>query len=101
MTRKQQLAVAALMAANCVAAASAGIDAGSRIRSARSLKCTYQSSSGTWVRMGHPTVEPDPDNGTAMFDDINIAKATLETQDPGPCTMRPSASSRARLGDQS
>jgi hypothetical protein len=40
------------------------------------LRCKYQSTSGTWVRNGHRTIEEDPDNGSVTYDDIDFAKGT-------------------------
>jgi hypothetical protein len=55
---------------------SASEDPGARLRQARSLRCTSQSSVGTWVRNGHRTIEEDTDNGSATYDNINLAKGT-------------------------
>jgi len=67
---------AAVYAASIAAASGAEEDPAARLRHARSLRCTYQSSVGTWVRSGHRTVEEDKDNGVATYDNINLAKGT-------------------------
>lgn len=59
-----------------LSAASAPGDPAGRLRHARSLRCTYQSSVGTWVRSGHRTIEEDKDRGVATYDDIDITKGT-------------------------
>jgi len=51
-------------------------NAATRLRQARSLQCTYQSSEGTWVRSGHRTIEEDPDHGTAIYDNIDVTRGS-------------------------
>ena len=69
-----------LLASTCFASGAAvcapASDPVEALRHARSLRCTYQSSSGTWVRNGHRTIEADPDNGVATYDDIDLARGT-------------------------
>jgi hypothetical protein len=60
----------------CGAAASGADDPASRLRGARSLRCLFTSSVATWVRSGHRSVEQTNDKGTAVYDDINVAKGT-------------------------
>jgi hypothetical protein len=48
----------------------------SRLERARSLRCTFTSSVETWVRSGHRVIEQHKDKGTAVYDNIDIAKGT-------------------------
>jgi hypothetical protein len=57
-------------------AASGADDQASRLRDARSLRCTFTSSVDTLVRRGHRTIEQHDDKGAAVYDDINIDKGT-------------------------
>jgi hypothetical protein len=58
------------------ATASAADDPASRLRGARSLRCAFTSTVGTWIRNGHRTVEQTSDKGLAIYDNINAAKGT-------------------------
>jgi hypothetical protein len=60
----------------CSMAASGADDPASRLRSARSLRCTFTSSVDTLVRSGHRSIEETNDKGAAVYDDINVAKGT-------------------------
>jgi hypothetical protein len=76
MTTIRPLIVSAVLSLAAFGPASADDDPVSRLRHARSLRCTYQSEVGTWVRSGRRTVEEDKDNGVATYDDINLTKGT-------------------------
>jgi hypothetical protein len=70
------LMVGAVLSLAAIGLASADGDPVAQLRHARSLRCAYQTGSGTWVRSGHRTIEEDKDNGVATYDDINITKGT-------------------------
>lgn len=76
MTSIHALIVGVLLSLAAVGATHADDDPVSRLRHARSLRCTYQSGVGTWVRSGRRTVEEDKDNGVATYDGINVTKGT-------------------------
>jgi len=68
-----------IFAAACIAsagAASGADDPAAQLRAARSLRCTYQSTVGTWVRSGRRTIEEDKDGTSATYDDIDPKKGT-------------------------
>jgi hypothetical protein len=60
----------------CATVASAADDPVARLRSARSLHCTYTSSVTTAVRNGQHIVERHYDQGATTFEDIDLAKGT-------------------------
>jgi hypothetical protein len=60
----------------CTTAAHSADDPASRLRGARSLRCTYTSSVETTVRSGHRSIEQTNDKGAAVYDDINVVKGT-------------------------
>jgi hypothetical protein len=51
-------------------------DAASRLRAARSFRCNFTSTVTTWVRSGHRTTEQISDKGSAVYDNIDVAKGT-------------------------
>jgi hypothetical protein len=51
-------------------------DPTSRLKSARSLRCTFTSNVETWVRGGHRVIKQYHDKGTAVYDNIDVAKGT-------------------------
>jgi hypothetical protein len=66
----------AVLGCCAVAMASAAENPASRLRAARSLRCAFTSSVGTWVRSGHRSIEQTNDKSTAVYDNINVAKGT-------------------------
>jgi hypothetical protein len=56
--------------------ASGADDPASKLRSARSLRCAFTSSVVTTIKEGRKTVGPTNDKGSAVYDNINIAKGT-------------------------
>jgi hypothetical protein len=57
-------------------AAVAADDLASRLKSARSLRCTFTSEVATWVRSGHRTVEQTKERSIVTYDNIDLAKGT-------------------------
>lgn len=70
------LIAGALLSLAAVGAANADDDPVSRLRHARSLRCTFTSSVVTWVRSGRRSIEQTNDKGSAQYDNINVAKGT-------------------------
>jgi hypothetical protein len=71
---KRPILLALLLA--CGTAATGADDPASRLRGARSMRCTFTSESVTWVRSGHRTIEQTPQKDTATYDNIDVAKGT-------------------------
>ena len=65
-----------MLACGTVAGATVADDPASRLRGARSLRCTYTSTVETWVRSGHRTIEQHDEKSTATYDNIDIVKGT-------------------------
>jgi hypothetical protein len=70
------LALLLLLTCGMVAVGSAADSPASRLRSARSLRCAFTSSVSTWVKNGHRSIEQTNDKGSAVYDNINVAKGT-------------------------
>lgn len=62
----------------CSAATNGTEDPVSRLRGARSLRCTFTSSVNTWVRSGHRSTEQTNEKGSADYDNIDAAKGNGE-----------------------
>jgi hypothetical protein len=60
----------------CASAAIGAEDPASRLRGARSLRCNFISTVNTWVRNGHRTTEQISEKGSAVYDNIDVAKGT-------------------------
>ena len=60
----------------CTAVAIAADDPAKLLRGARSLRCSFTSSVETFAKSGHRSVEQTNDKGTAVYDDIDVAKGT-------------------------
>lgn len=60
----------------CGAAADAADDPASRLKAARSLRCTFTSEVATWVRSGHRTIEQTKERSIVTYDNIDLAKGT-------------------------
>jgi len=74
MRRITRLAVPVLIGLACSTARAD--DAATRLRAARSLRCTFTLDIATWIRSGHRTVEQTTEKSTVDYDNINIAKGT-------------------------
>jgi hypothetical protein len=73
----RQLIACAVLSVAAVGAASGGTDDPvSRLKHARSLRCTFTSEVATWVRSGHRTVEQTTEKSTVSYDNIDLAKGT-------------------------
>jgi hypothetical protein len=72
----RHLILYAVLSVSTVGAASTAEDPVSRLRHARSLRCTFTSEVATFVRSGHRTVEQTTVKDTATYDNIDVAKGT-------------------------
>jgi hypothetical protein len=76
LSTTRRLVVCSVLGIVILTTASAADNAASRLRNARSLRCTFSSSVDTWVRTGHRVIEQTQDKGTAVYDNIDIARGT-------------------------
>jgi hypothetical protein len=77
MVTIRQLLVCAVLAIVSIGTAAGGNDRPtSRLRHARSLRCTFTSGVATWVRNGHRTDEQPTEKSTVSYDNIDLAKGT-------------------------
>jgi hypothetical protein len=74
--RSRQVVFIALLSLVTLTATGGTDDPASRLKSARSLRCSFTSSVDTWVRSGHRTIEQTNEKGTATYDNIDIVKGT-------------------------
>ena len=56
--------------------ATAADEPASRLRAARSLRCTFTATVATWIRSGRRTVEDKSEKGEAVYDNIDLTKGT-------------------------
>jgi hypothetical protein len=60
----------------CGTAANGADDPASRLRGARSLRCTFTSNVETRISRGHRRIAQTSDKGAAVYDNINVTKGT-------------------------